>query len=131
MDESIERYSFNSDHKKEYIKRNSFNYQQKKECLKDLDSYFNGDSKEEKLIRLDNNIISEIINEDGNGKLLSHVVQRSNRYKLGDYAELIKNLDAYTIYSLNKMIAYFGFKLTENTYYNYNLLPLVNHYQTY
>lgn len=110
------------------IKGNSFNTDQKKECLKDLDSYFNGDSKKKKLIKIDNKVISEIINEDGSGKLLSHAVHHSNQYKLGDYVELIKNLDDFSIYFFNMMIAYFGFKATENTYDNDDLLPLINHY---
>lgn len=110
------------------IKGNSFNSDQKKECLKDLDSYFNGDSKKRKLVKIDNKVISEIINEDGSGELLSHAVHHSNQYKLGDYAGLIRNLDDFSIYFFNMMIAYFGFKVTENNFDNDDLLPLINHY---
>lgn len=110
------------------IKGNSFNSDQKKGCLKDLDSYFNGDSKKRKLVKIDNKVISEIINEDGSGELLSHAVHHSKLYSLGDYAGLIRNLDDFSIYFFNMMIAYFGFKVTENNYDNDDLLPLINHY---
>lgn len=112
----------------ESIMENSFNSDQKKGCLKDLDSYFNEDSKKRKLVKIDNKVISEIINEDGSGELLSHAVHHSKIYALGDYAGLIRNLDDFSIYFFNVMIAYFGFKATENTYDNDNLLPLINHY---
>lgn len=113
----------------ESIKGNSFNSDQKKECLKDLDSYFNEDSKKRKLVKIDNKVISEIINEDGCGELLSHAVHHSKLYALGDYAGLIRNLDDFSIYFFNMMIAYFGFEVTyKNNFDNDDLLPLINHY---
>lgn len=90
------------------IKSSNWNNQVKANIFETLDNHFNSKSEKRHFIKNNNLIISELIDEKGNGELLSYTFHYISKVKIGAYRDLVERFDKYTMVELHDILLYCG-----------------------